>query len=135
VGSRVFELGDASSGTLMKLVINSWLVGLVETLAETIAFAQAAGADPERFIEIIDGGPLGPAYAKLKASMMIEREFPPSFPLRLAVKDARLVLEAAEQAGVELPLVEVVERQMRKAAEAGHADEDLAAAVYGTTQD
>src|SRR4051812_24419575 len=38
VGARTVELGDAGEGTRLKLVINSWLVIMVEGLAETIAF-------------------------------------------------------------------------------------------------
>jgi 3-hydroxyisobutyrate dehydrogenase len=132
VGSKVVELGEAGNGSRMKLVLNSWLVALVEGLAETISFAEAIGVDPAKFLEIIDGGPMGPPYAALKGKMMIERDFPASFPLRLSVKDARLVLEAAQRKQIELPLVETVVRQMERAAESGHAEEDLAATIYAT---
>ena len=55
VAARVVELGDAGEGTRLKLVINSWLVILVEGLAETMAFSEAIGVDPERFLETIEG--------------------------------------------------------------------------------
>jgi 3-hydroxyisobutyrate dehydrogenase len=135
VGSKVVELGEAGNGSRMKLVLNSWLVALVEGLAETISFAEAVGVDPAKFLEIIDGGPMGPPYAALKGKMMIERDFPASFPLRLSVKDARLVLEAAQRKQIELPLVETVTRQMERAAELGHAEEDLAATIYATARE
>src|SRR3954471_10768450 len=127
VGARVVELGDAGEGTRLKLVINSWLVILVEGLAETIAVSEAIGIDPSRFLETIDGGPTGPAYAQLKGKMMIAREFDPSFSLALARKDARLVLEAAERHGFDAALVELVMRKMDEAIDAGHGDEDMAA--------
>jgi 3-hydroxyisobutyrate dehydrogenase len=127
VGARTIELGEAGEGTRLKLVINSWLVILVEGLAETIAFAEAIGIDPERFLETIEGGPVGPAYAQLKGKMMIAREFDPSFSLALARKDARLVLEAAERHGFDAALVEVVAGKMDEAIAAGHGDEDMAA--------
>ncbi|MEA2436523.1 MAG: 3-hydroxyisobutyrate dehydrogenase [Thermoleophilaceae bacterium] len=127
VGARTIELGEAGEGTRLKLVINSWLVILVEGLAETIAFAEAIGIDPERFLETIEGGPVGPAYAQLKGKMMVAREFDPSFSLALARKDARLVLEAAERHGFDAALVEVVAGKMDEAIAAGHGDEDMAA--------
>jgi 3-hydroxyisobutyrate dehydrogenase len=127
VGARTIELGDAGEGTRLKLVINSWLVILVEGLAETIAFAEAIGIDPERFLETIEGGPVGPPYAQLKGKMMIARKFDPSFSLALARKDARLVLEAAERHGFDAALVDVVARKMDEAIAAGHGDEDMAA--------
>ncbi|MFL5827346.1 MAG: NAD(P)-dependent oxidoreductase, partial [Thermoleophilaceae bacterium] len=135
VGSKIVELGEAGNGSRMKLVLNSWLVALVEGLGETIAFAESIGSDPAKFLEIIDGGPMGPPYASLKGKMMIQRDFPTSFPLRLALKDARLVLEAAEESGIELPVVEAAARQMERAANASHAEEDLAATIYATHRD
>jgi 3-hydroxyisobutyrate dehydrogenase len=129
VGSKTVWLGDAGAGTRMKLVLNNWLLALVEGLAETIALADSLAIDPREFLETIEGGPLGVPYARLKGELMIEREFPPSFPLDLALKDARLVLEAAERKDVELPLTREVEAQMGRAVEAGHGEEDMAA-VY-----
>jgi 3-hydroxyisobutyrate dehydrogenase len=132
VASRVVELGDAGEGTRLKLVINSWLVILVEGLAETIAFSEAIGIDPERFLETIEGGPTGPAYAQLKGKMMAAREFDPAFSLALARKDARLVLEAAERHGFDAALVEVVVGKMDEAIDAGHGGEDMAATFYAS---
>jgi 3-hydroxyisobutyrate dehydrogenase len=135
VGARIIELGEAGEGTRLKLVINSWLVILVEGLAETIAFAEAIGIDPEKFLETIDGGPTGPPYATLKGKMMIARKFDPSFSLALARKDAGLVLEAAERHGFDAALVEVVARRMDEAIEQGHGDEDMAATFYASAPD
>jgi 3-hydroxyisobutyrate dehydrogenase len=135
VGARTIELGEAGEGTKLKLVINSWLVSLVETLAETIAFSEAIGVDPERFLETIEGGPLGPAYAQLKGKMMIARKFDPSFSLALARKDAKLVLEAAQRHGFDAALVDVVARKMDEAIAAGHGDEDMAATFLASAPD
>jgi 3-hydroxyisobutyrate dehydrogenase len=135
VGARTIELGEAGEGTKLKLVINSWLVSLVETLAETIAFSEAIGVDPERFLETIEGGPLGPAYAQLKGKMMIARKFDPSFSLALARKDAGLVLEAAQRHGFDAALVDVVARKMDEAIAAGHGDEDMAATFLASAPD
>jgi 3-hydroxyisobutyrate dehydrogenase len=132
VGARTIELGDAGEGTRLKLVINSWLVSMVEALAETIAFAESIDADPARFLETIDGGPLGPTYAQLKGKMMIGRDFPAAFSLALASKDAKLVLEAAERHGFDAALVEVVARKMDDAIAQGHGDEDMAATFFAS---
>ena len=128
VAAAVWDLGDSvGAGTRMKLVANSWVLALVEGLAETIALAEGLGADPRTFLGIIDGGPLFAPYAKLKGDAMIERSFEPSFPLALAAKDAALVVEAAREAGLELPLPGLIRDQMGKAVEAGHGDRDMAA--------
>jgi len=79
-----------------------------------------------------DGGPLGPAYAQVKGELMIDRRFPASFPLRLAHKDARLALEAAWASGARLAALEAAAAQFASAVEAGHGEEDMAAAVYAS---
>lgn len=128
VGRRTLWLGDAGAGTRMKLVTNSWIVALVEGLAEALALAEALGLDPAAFLDVIRGGPLDVPYAQLKGRAMIERDFTPSFKLALAAKDARLAREAAAAHGLELPLLQTVAEQLTAGAERGHGDEDLSAA-------
>jgi 3-hydroxyisobutyrate dehydrogenase len=133
VGSKAVRLGEeVGSATRLKLVLNHWLVGLVETLAETIAFAEGLGVDPRQFLQTIEGGGLDSPYAQLKGRMMIERALEPSFTLRLAAKDVDLVLEAAAREGIDLALAPAVRERFRRAIDAGHGDEDLAAAIYGS---
>jgi 3-hydroxyisobutyrate dehydrogenase len=130
VGSEVVGLGEeAGAATRMKLVLNTWLVALVEGLAESVGLAEALGVDPRQFLEVIDGGPLGPPYAKLKGTAMIERAYDPAFSLQLAAKDAGLALAAAGAAGLELPAIEATRRSMAQAIERGHGEADMAAAI------
>ncbi|HEX7298038.1 MAG TPA: NAD(P)-dependent oxidoreductase [Solirubrobacteraceae bacterium] len=130
VGSRTVALGDTvGTASRMKLVLNAWILALVEGLAESILLAEGLGLAPQLFLDILDGGPLDSAYVKIKAPLMVGRTYPASFPLRLAHKDAVLAIDAAADAGLELPLLDVVEERMRAAIEAGHGDEDLAATI------
>lgn len=133
IGSKTLDLGDEpGAGTRLKLVVNSWLVALTEAVAETIALAEGIDVDPRRFLETISGGPLDLPYAQLKGGAMIERGFEPSFPLDLALKDAELVREAAERHDLALPLIDAVAAQMRRASDAGHGREDMAATYFAS---
>jgi 3-hydroxyisobutyrate dehydrogenase len=134
VGKRTVHAGDADRATRLKLVINNWIATVVEGVAETLALAEALGLDPQLFLDTIAGGPLDSQYAQIKGRAMIKRDFPASFKLELALKDVRLVLEAAERTGVELPLARAVEDRFAKAIELGHGDEDLAAAYYASAK-
>jgi 3-hydroxyisobutyrate dehydrogenase len=127
VGADTQWLGEAGAGTRTKLVLNNWLLSLTEGVAETIALAQALDVDPKVFLGTIEGGPLDATYAQMKGSAMIEGSFEPAFSLSLALKDAGLVLEAAQRHDQPAPIVEVVKRQMEAAQEAGHGDKDMAA--------
>jgi 3-hydroxyisobutyrate dehydrogenase len=119
----------------MKLVVNNWLLGLVGALAETVALAERMDVDPAEFLDVIKGGPVGPPYAELKGRMMIEREFPPAFPLRLMAKDAHLVRSAAQKAGVKPRVIPAVEELVSAALEQGHGDEDMAAVYFAAADD
>jgi 3-hydroxyisobutyrate dehydrogenase len=122
------EPGPASR---LKLVFNGWLVSLMESLSETLAFSRAMGIPPEQFLEAIDGTPMNVPYAQLKGKAMAKMDFSEvAFPLRLAHKDAWLVLEAADAEGLELPLMRTAESQFARADADGHGDEDLAAVHY-----
>ena len=129
IGSATFWLGPAGAGTRLKLVTNTWIVGILGVLAETVSLAEGLGVDPARFLEVIEGGPLGLPYAQMKGQMMIEEEFPTSFSANLARKDASLVLDAAEANGLHLSLIEAAAAHFDEAINAGHGEEDMAA-VY-----
>jgi 3-hydroxyisobutyrate dehydrogenase len=126
VGQATWWLGEAGTGTRMKLVINAWLVTLIEGLGETIAFAEGIDIEPAQFLEVIEGGPVDTDYAQLKGKMMIERSFEPSFKLSLAAKDAGLVLEAAKRHHLDLPMLEAIKSRLAQAA-GEHGDHDMAA--------
>jgi 3-hydroxyisobutyrate dehydrogenase len=128
IGQRTLWLGPAGNGSRLKLAVNNWLSILVEGLAETLALSEALGLDPRQFVDAIEGGPLASPYALTKAEAMIERDFSPSFALRLGVKDVGLALAAAEAEGLELPLTATLLPLWQEAAANGHGGDDLAAA-------
>ncbi|MGH3146483.1 MAG: NAD(P)-dependent oxidoreductase [Rubrobacter sp.] len=129
VGGKTVWLGEAGEGSRLKLVVNNWIVGILGVLAETIALARATGVDPAKFLETIEGGPLGLPYAQMKGKMMIAEDFPTSFSARLARKDAGLVLDAARANGLSMDIAAAVAARFDEAIEAGHGEEDMAA-VY-----
>jgi 3-hydroxyisobutyrate dehydrogenase len=126
VARRTMWVGEAGAGSRLKLVTNAWLVSVVEGVAETVALAEGLDLDPALFLEAIDGGPLDGPYARMKAQAMIERDFTPSFALRLATKDARLAAESAREHGLDLPVLEAIARRMQEAVPE-HGDEDVSA--------
>jgi 3-hydroxyisobutyrate dehydrogenase len=127
VGQRTIWVGETGSGTRLKLVVNTWVLTVVEGGAETIALAQGLGLDPALFFEAIEGGGLDLPYLRMKGSMMIERNFEPSFKLELAAKDARLVEQAARRRELELPLLSVISARLGESA-SEHGEQDISAA-------
>ena len=132
VGVKTIRLGAAGAATRFKLVMNHWVLAVTDAIAETIAFAEGVDLDPAAFLDAIGGGSLDIGYAHLKGPGMIAGELPVAFPLKHALKDADLILEAADRHDVDLGLARVVRDRFARAAEAGHADADMGMVVAAT---
>jgi 3-hydroxyisobutyrate dehydrogenase len=127
VGQRTMRLGPAGTATRLKLAVNLWVLAVTQGTAETIAFAQSLGIKPEWVLEAVEGGGLDLPYFRMKSKLMLDEDFPASFALALAAKDARLVAEAAGRHGADLPVAAAIAERFTQATEAGHGDEDMAA--------
>jgi 3-hydroxyisobutyrate dehydrogenase len=133
VGRETRWLGDApGAATRLKVVLNHWILALTENIGETVAFSRALGVDPALVLGAVEGGAMDSPYLQLKGRAILDEAFDASFPLRLAVKDSDLVLEAGREAGIELPLMEVARRQFERAIELGHGDKDMVATFFAT---
>ncbi len=126
VGQRTMWVGGAGHGAQLKLVTNAWLVSIVEGAAEAIALAEGMGLDPQLLLDAVEGGPLDLPYLRLKGKAMMERDFTPSFSLKLAAKDAGLVEEAAARHDLKLPAVSAIRRRMEEGIPE-HGDDDMSA--------
>ena len=126
IGQRTIRAGEAGGGSRLKLVTNNWVAAVVEAGAETVALAEGLGLDPRLLFQALEGGTLDLPYLRIKGKMMTEREFPASFRLALAAKDADLIRQAARQHALDLPLVEVIADRFAEGARE-HGDQDISA--------
>ncbi len=131
LASRVLWVGAAGMGSRLKLAANHWMITMVAALAESMRLCQAMGLDPQQFIALLDGGPLGSAYALQKLDEMRHHQYPAGFPLRLALKDLQLVREV-EPTHAAMPLLDAVLARFASASQ-DLADQDLAA-IYELDQ-
>ena len=128
LGSRVQWVGEAGMGSRLKLAANHWMISMVAALAETMHLCELMELDEQQFVDLLDGGPLGSSYGLEKLGEMQRHQYPAGFPVRLALKDLKLVREVAVSSGVEMPLLDAVLERIGDV-EGRHADDDLAA-VY-----
>jgi 3-hydroxyisobutyrate dehydrogenase len=126
IGQRTMWVGEAGSGTLLKLVSNTWILSVVEGSAEALALAEGVGVDPKLLLEAVAGGPLDLPYLQMKGNAIMQRDFEPSFRLALAAKDARLVEETALRHNLDLPLVTTIRERLDEGSRA-HGDLDMCA--------
>ena len=127
IGARTLWLGAAGQGSRLKLVANSWVLTIVEGVAESLTLAKALGLDPQQFLDAVKGGAVDAPYVQIKGTAMLGGDYDPQFPLWGAAKDARLIEEAARGAGVELAIIESARRHFERALADGHGELDMAA--------
>jgi 3-hydroxyisobutyrate dehydrogenase len=127
IASRVMWLGPAGSGSRLKLVANSWVLTVVEGIAESLTLARALGIEEQQFLDVVKGGAMDAPYVQLKGSAMLAGDFAPAFGLAGAAKDADLIVAAAREAGVDLAVIEAARDHFARALAAGHGDKDMSA--------
>ena len=71
-------------------------------------------------------------YLRIKADAIRSRDFTPNFAVATAANDPRLIVAAGEEAGVRMDVAAAGAERLRRAAELGHADEDMAASYYAS---
>lgn len=127
IGATTRWFGPAGSGTRAKLALNSWVLTVTEGVAHFLALADGLGVDPREVLGVLEGGPLDSAYLQLKGDAMLSGELESSFGLDGALKDAGLIMEGDQTAGVSPLLMTAIRDNMQRALDAGHGDKDMAA--------
>ncbi|MFJ2229653.1 NAD(P)-dependent oxidoreductase [Streptomyces halstedii] len=131
IGQRTVWAGeDPGAASRLKLVANTWLINLVNSVAESLNLAEGLGLDPRLFLDAVKGGPLDTPYLQEKSDALLGGNLDPSFALSMALKDARLILKAAEESGVALDLVAASAERFARAEADGHGGEDMIATYY-----
>lgn len=132
IGKQTRWVGEAGAGSRLKMVTNMWLLAVTEAAAEALALAERLGVDPHEFLETMQGSQIDTPHLHIKGEAILERSLEPSFKLRLAEKDASLVLEAGKQANVDLAVARAAHDKFSHGVELGHGDEDIAATYFAT---
>ncbi|MFI5793461.1 NAD(P)-dependent oxidoreductase [Streptomyces sp. NPDC051677] len=99
--------GPTSSGLLMKLAVNLYLVTMLAGLAEAVHFAEVNGLDLEAFNAAVEAGPMACDVTRVKIPMLIERDFIAQAATSDAYTSTRLIAAAARAAGVASPLLDL----------------------------
>ncbi|TXS42965.1 NAD(P)-dependent oxidoreductase [Streptomyces sp. OR43] len=131
IGQRtVWVAEEPGAASRLKLVVNAWVINMVGGVAECLNLAEGLGVDPQTFLDVMKGGPLDSAYLHGKSAAVLSGDLTPSFALSTALKDTRLILEAAEHSGVRLDLTKASAARFERAEAAGHGGEDMIATYY-----
>ena len=97
LGQRTIWVGPVGAGTRLKIVNNTWLAFEAEAVAASVALGRRLGLETETVVDALEGGPLVSAWQAAKLQRILEDDFSAQFALKLALKDVRLALEAADE--------------------------------------
>jgi 3-hydroxyisobutyrate dehydrogenase/2-hydroxy-3-oxopropionate reductase len=109
--SRAVTLvGASGAGQLAKMVNQIAIAGLVQGLAESIAFGQKAGLDMHQVLDVIGKGAAQSWQLDNRGKTMVDDKFDFGFAVDWMRKDLGLVLDEARRNGATLPVTAVVDQ-------------------------
>jgi 3-hydroxyisobutyrate dehydrogenase-like beta-hydroxyacid dehydrogenase len=129
MGQKTFAAGEeAPQANVVKLTGNFLITTVIEGLAEAFALARKSRIDPSLLLEILTGSLFpAPVYKNYGAMIAAQKFEPAGFKLRLGAKDNRLVLVAAEEVAVPMPMASLLRDHFLAAMAQGLSDADWSA--------
>jgi 3-hydroxyisobutyrate dehydrogenase len=127
--------GAVPNALLMKYSVNLFLVTMVTGLAEAAHFADRHGLDMQRFLDVLDAGPMASAVSRVKVRKLVDRDF----GVQAAIADVlenncSPIADAARRAGIASPLLDVCHALFGEAHTLGLAEADMVAVIRAIEQ-
>src|SRR5438477_9621863 len=129
IGQRTWPMGvQPDRANVVKLAGIFMLGAAVEAMSEASAMGAPLGVAPADLLDVLTNGVFtAPSYQIYGAAIAKQLYEPAAFRLSLTLKDLRLALAAADEAGVPMPLADVVHEALLEAFAHGDGERDLAA--------
>lgn len=107
---RPVHIGPAGTGALAKLVNQLTVATTIAAVSEAMTLAEVGGADPARVREAMLGGFAASCILEQHGQRMLERNFTPGGPSKHQLKDTRSACDAANELGLDLPLLKLTDQ-------------------------
>jgi len=128
IGQQTFVIGtNPADANLFKLLGNMMTATTLETLGEVVAVLRKRNLDPKPFIALMTNTFYGGRVHRIYGDKIASQNYEAGFIMPLALKDVRLALTEAENAGVPMPSVGVVRDRMITGISRGYAELDWTA--------
>jgi 3-hydroxyisobutyrate dehydrogenase-like beta-hydroxyacid dehydrogenase len=118
-------LGEGEEARYAKLAINLMVAVTAGMMGETLALAQKGGIGWEAMLDLLGESVVASPLVKYKLDPLRRRDYTPTATGALLLKDLDLIVEAARQAGVEVPLAKEVQAAYREMSKSQLAAEDF----------
>ncbi|WP_437221948.1 NAD(P)-dependent oxidoreductase [Planctomicrobium sp. SH661] len=129
LGKRVFHVGSCGNAAKLKLVTNLVLGLNRAALAEGLVFADAIGVEPGIALEVLKNSAANSKVLEAKGRKMVEKDFSVQARLSQHLKDVNLMLDAAQDHHINLPMSRTHHRLLEAAVEAGLGELDNSAII------
>ncbi|MBI2427578.1 MAG: NAD(P)-dependent oxidoreductase [Ignavibacteriales bacterium] len=129
LGQKIWRFPKVEHASIMKLIMNSFITGMIGTLSQALAFAQNAGVGGETVLDVLNSSALNSAMYQTKGKSILEKNFSPRFFLENLLKDTNLFREAARSYSVDTPVTESMKSVLEKAVSQGLGKEDYSAII------
>ncbi len=125
IGRAVTYFGPSGAGQAAKATNQIMCAGVIQAVAEAMAFAKAEDLPLDKLIETLGQGAGSSWYFVHRAPNIVRDSYPAGFRVRLHDKDLKICRAMAGRHGVQLPLIEMTLVHYRRLIEQGHGDEDI----------
>lgn len=129
MGKTILHMGENGMGESAKLAGNLMISSIYEGLCEALTLAGKLGVGPEKVMSLVNASMIRSGVSDYKGPFILKRDFSPNFPTRLMHKDLHLILDAAKEAGVELPATQQIEKVYQEAKLEGYSELDYSATL------
>lgn len=126
-------MGEAGSGQLAKMVNQICIAGLVQALAEGMHFAQKAGLDGAKLLEVISKGAAQSWQMENRGTTMLEGKFEFGFAVDWMRKDLGICLAEAKRNGAQLPVTALVDQFYARVQKRGGGRWDTSSLMHPLT--
>ncbi|HEX6788157.1 MAG TPA: NAD(P)-dependent oxidoreductase [Gaiellaceae bacterium] len=127
IGPTIQYVGDGEQARIVKLAVNLVIGGLAQLMAEALVLGEASGVSRRELLEVMGGSAAGAPFVKYKTEPLLNDDYSATFTTSLMEKDIDLILDAADDAAVALPVARELKALLRTAVEAGYGDDDFMA--------
>ncbi len=131
VGKTVVHVGGSGAGQTVKAANQLIVAANIQALAEAVVFLKAYDVDLDAALTVLGGGLAGSKVLEQKRDNMMNETFDPGFRIDLHHKDMGIVGSAAREAGVVLPLGNLVQTLMASARANGDGGLDHSGLLRG----
>ena len=127
MGRTVVLMGPVGAGQATKATNQILCAGIIQAVAQAMAFAAAENLPLDQVIEVLGQGAGASWYFTNRAPFMVRGSYPAGFRIALHAKDLRICRDMATAHHLVLPVIDDALKSYAVLIDQGHGDEDISA--------